>query len=153
MSNKSTPTTPINDNKWWAGLIIFGFISLLCFAWLAYSLLQVTDYISDVNQLEISSTNIVKDVNDATFSRDFEISRAAYAKLSGDIQDYEAALTRLQGNSLMGHGSTFKELNEAWLAQNKTLTLSSLTKTTLTPYKTFKSKSKTRLPVCKSSIC
>ena len=81
MSNKSTPTTPINDNKWWAGLIIFGFISLLCFAWLAYSLLQVTDYISDVNQLEISSTNIVKDVNDATFSRDFEISRAAYAKL------------------------------------------------------------------------
>ena len=119
MSNKSTPTTPINDNKWWAGLIIFGFISLLCFAWLAYSLLQVTDYISDVNQLEISSTNIVKDVNDATFSRDFEVSRAAYAKLSGDIQDYEAALTRLQGNSLMGHGSTFKELNEAWLAQKQ----------------------------------
>ncbi len=122
MSNKSTlatPTPTTNDNKWWAGLIIFGFVSLLCFAWLTYSLLKVTDYISDINLLEISSTKIVKDVNDATFSRDFEVSSSAYAKLSDDIQSYESALTRLQNSSLMGNGSTFQELNQAWLAQKQ----------------------------------
>ena len=93
----TTPTTP-KDTKWWVALIVFGLISLVSFVWLVYSLLKITDYLSDVNHLEVSAVNIVKAVNDATFSRDFETSKKAYTKLSTDIQAYESSLERLQND-------------------------------------------------------
>lgn len=113
----ATPTT--KEKKWWVALIFFGTVCVLCFVWLVYSLAKITDYLSDVNQLEVSAANIVKDVNDATFSRDFEVSKNAYAKLSNDVQAYEGALTRLQNSKLMEHGATFGTLNDEWQAKKQ----------------------------------
>lgn len=121
MSDNKTPMTPTatapKEKKWWVALILFGVVSLVGFVWLAYSLFKITNYISDVNRLEVGAVNIVKAVNDATFSRDFETSKSAYAKLSGDIQDYESSLNRLQGDVLMGHAGVFDELSQAWQAK------------------------------------
>lgn len=108
-----TATTAPKDTKWRVALIVFGLISLVSFVWFAYSLVKITDYLSDVNRLEVSAVNIVKAVNDATFSRDFETSKNAHAKLSNDIQTYEVSLERLQGDVLMS-GGAFKELGELW---------------------------------------
>ena len=113
----TTPVTPANT-KWRVALIVFGLISLLSFVWLVYSSLKITDYLDDVNRLEVSAVNIVKAVNDATFSRDFETSKNAYAKLSSDIQAYESSLERLQNDVLMS-GGAFKELGELWQAKKK----------------------------------
>lgn len=113
----TTPTTP-KDTKWWVALIVFGLISLVSFVWLVYSLLKITDYLSDVNHLEVSAVNIVKAVNDATFSRDFETSKNAYTKLSTDIQAYESSLERLQNDVLIS-GGAFKELGEMWQAKKQ----------------------------------
>lgn len=108
----ATPASP-KDTKWWVALIVFGVISVVSFVWLVYSLIKITDYLSDVNRLEVSAANIVKSVNDATFSRDFETSKNAYARLSDDIGAYEASLNRLQNDVLMS-GGAFRELGEAW---------------------------------------
>ena len=113
----TTPVTPANT-KWRVALIVFGLISLLSFVWLVYSSLKITDYLDDVNRLEVSAVNIVKAVNDATFSRDFETSKNAYAKLSSDIQAYESSLERLQNDVLMS-GGAFKELGELWQAKKQ----------------------------------
>lgn len=115
----SEPVTPVatNEKKWWVILIIFGLISVLSLAWLVYSLLKVTDYLSDINQLEVSAVNIVKDVNDTTFSRDFEVSKNAHARLSHDVQTYESALANLQSNPLLGNSSIFAAINEQWQAK------------------------------------
>lgn len=122
VAKTTAPNVAENEKKWWAVLIIFGIIAAFSLVWLIYSLLKVTDYLSDVNQLEVSAANIVKDVNDATFSRDFEVSKAAYAKLSGDVQTYEAALTRLQsGTLIMGDGAVFKDINEQWQAKKQSI--------------------------------
>lgn len=108
--------TPVatDEKKWWAVLIIFGLVLVCSLAWLVYSLLKVTDYLSDINQLEVSAVNIVKDVNDTTFSRDFEVSKNAHARLSTDVQMYESALVSLQNNALLGNRSTFENINKAW---------------------------------------
>lgn len=119
MSDSKTSITPINpttnETKWWVALLVFGLISLVSFVWLVYSLLKISDHLSDINRLEVSAVNIAKSVNDATFSRDFETSKNAYAKLSDDIQVYESSLNRLQGGVLlMGGEKPFKELMSVW---------------------------------------
>ncbi|MDO4450530.1 MAG: methyl-accepting chemotaxis protein [Moraxella sp.] len=106
-----------SEKKWWTLLIISGVIAMFSLAYLVYSLLKVTDYLSDVNQLEVSAANIVKDVNDATFSRDFEVSKAAYTKLSRDVQAYDSALMRLQGNKMIGDGSIINAVSGEWQAK------------------------------------
>ncbi|MDO5050212.1 MAG: methyl-accepting chemotaxis protein [Moraxella equi] len=110
------PTTSA-EKKWWMLLIISGFIAMFSLVYLAYSLLKVTDYLADVNQLEVSAANIVKDVNDATFSRDFEVSKAAYAKLSDDVQNYDSSLSRLQSNKMIGNAGIINAIANDWQAK------------------------------------
>ena len=117
MPSETAMPVVANEKKWWIVLIIFGLISVLSLAWLVYSLLKVTDYLSDINQLEVSAVNIVKDVNDTTFSRDFEISKNAHTRLSQNVQAYESALANLQSNPLLGNSSTFGAINQAWQAK------------------------------------
>lgn len=109
--------TSDSEKKWWTLLIISGFIAMFSLAYLAYSLLKVTDYLGDVNQLEVSAVNIVKDVNDATFSRDFDVSKAAYAKLLADVQSYESALSRLQNNKMVGDAGAINAISSDWQAK------------------------------------
>lgn len=106
-----------SEKKWWTLLIISGFIAMFSLVYLAYSLLKVTDYLADVNQLEVSAANIVKDVNDATFSRDFEVSKAAYAKLSDDVQNYDSSLSRLQSNKMIGNAGIINAIANDWQAK------------------------------------
>lgn len=103
-----------SEKKWWTLLIISGFIAMFSLAYLAYSLLKVTDYLSDVNQLEVNAVNIVKNINDATFSRDFDVSKTAYAKLVADVQSYELALSRLQNNKMVGNAGAINAISNDW---------------------------------------
>ncbi|WP_245639979.1 methyl-accepting chemotaxis protein [Moraxella oblonga] len=125
MSNANTALTAIpqtaDERKWWIVLVLFGVISTISLVWLVVSLLRVTDYLSDVNQLEVSSANIVKSVNDATFSRDFEVTKSAYTKLANDVQSYEGALTRLQKGALIGSGDIFDEISTQWQAKKSSV--------------------------------
>ena len=124
MNDEVMTTTLESDpaqTKWWAMLVIFGLVAALSFLWLVYSLFKVTDYLSNINQLEVSAANIVKNVNDATFSRDFSVSQAAYARLPTDVQMYDEALTSLQKSGLMGSSSVFGELSESWQAKKQSV--------------------------------
>lgn len=105
------------ENKWGLLLVISGIIAIFSLTFLVYSLLKVTDYLGDINQLEVSAVNIVKDVNDATFSRDFEVSKLAYAKLSEDIQAYDSALNRLQNKKIIGDVGTVNAIKNDWEAK------------------------------------
>ena len=78
-----------SEKKWWTLLIISGFIAMFSLAYLAYSLLKVTDYLSDVNQLEVNAVNIVKNINDATFSHEVDVRRTAYTKVGANMQSEE----------------------------------------------------------------
>lgn len=109
--------TSDSEKKWWTLLIISGFIAMFSLAYLVYSLLKVTDYLGDVNQLEVSAVNIVKDVNDATFSRDFDVSKAAYAKLLAGVQSYESALSRLQSDKMVGDAGAISTISSDWQAK------------------------------------
>lgn len=104
------------EKNWTLVLIVFGLISLASLAYLVHTLGKVTDYLGAVGQLEVSSANIVKDVNDATFSRDFEVSSVAYQKLQSDVVAYENALQKAQSAN-MGGASVLGELASDW--QNK----------------------------------
>ncbi len=114
--SESLAVAPKSDSekKWWTLLIISGFIAMFSLAYLAYSLLKVTDYLSDVNQLEVNAVNIVKNINDATFSRDFDVSKTAYAKLVADVQSYELALSRLQNNKMVGNAGAINAISNDW---------------------------------------
>lgn len=120
-SDQPLAKTTSPEKKWWALLILSGIIAMFSLAYLVYSLLKVTDYLSDVNQLEVSAANIVKDVNDATFSRDFEVSKLAYAKLSNDVQAYDSALNRLQNNKMMGNASVINAISSDWQAKKSSV--------------------------------
>ena len=112
----------VNEKKWWVALVVCGAISVISFIWLIYSLSRITDYLGDVSRLEVSATNIVRDVNDATFSKDYELSSQAYTRLANDVQSYETTLAHLQKNSLIGHRSLFNELSENWQAKKQSAT-------------------------------
>lgn len=94
-------------------LSIFGFLSVAMLFYLAYSLVKVNEYLGSINQLEVSAANIVKDVNDAAFAKDLEISKQAHAKLQTDIQNYELALRSAQKNAT-DNKAIFKQLQEKW---------------------------------------
>ncbi|STY90429.1 methyl-accepting chemotaxis protein [Moraxella bovis] len=113
--------TSDSEKKWWMLLIISGFIAMFSLAYLGYSLLKVTDYLGDVNQLEVSAVNIVKDVNDATFSRDFDVSKAAYAKLLTNVQSYELALSRLQNNKMVGDAEAINAISSDWQSKKSSV--------------------------------
>ncbi|UYZ68733.1 methyl-accepting chemotaxis protein [Moraxella bovis] len=113
--------TSDSEKKWWMLLIISGFIAMFSLAYLGYSLLKVTDYLGDVNQLEVSTVNIVKDVNDATFSRDFDVSKAAYAKLLTNVQSYELALSRLQNNKMVGDAEAINAISSDWQSKKSSV--------------------------------
>lgn len=115
----TTPLTPKSDNpqkKWLLGLAIFGIITLLSLVYLVYSLSKVTTYLGHINQMEVSAANIVRDVNDATLSRDFDISADAYSRLQKDIASYESALNHAKTTN-MGAGSVLDELSSDWQAK------------------------------------
>lgn len=106
-----------SDKKTWLiALIIFGLITALSLVYLVHSLTKVTDYLGYVNQVEVSAANIVKNANDATFSRDFEISTQALSRLRTDVANYDAALQNAQAANL-GDGAVYNELAQDW--QNK----------------------------------
>ena len=115
-----TATSP-TDNKQnlWRGLLwLFALLSLASLAWLVYSLMNVNSYLGSVNQLEVSAANIVQDINEATFSQDFNVSSEAYDRLRGDIQSYQAALTDAQANAT-DNKAVFNELADDWAAKQK----------------------------------
>lgn len=115
--NVAVPKQSNEEKKWLTALAFFGLLTLLSLAYLAHSLSRVTDYLGYVNQMEVSSANIVRDVNDATFSRDFEVSAAAHNRLQSDIAQYESAL----GNARqMGvGGADLAALAQHWHAKKE----------------------------------
>ncbi|MDO5652226.1 MAG: methyl-accepting chemotaxis protein [Moraxella sp.] len=103
-----------NEKTWLIALIVFGVITVGSLIYLVSSLMKVTDYLSSINKLEVVSASIVKDVNDATFSRDFEVSSAAYIKLKQDVNDYESTLQRAMSMNTMGGQGVLGELSSEW---------------------------------------
>ena len=112
-TSKKTPAIKDSNNKWKMLLGFFALVSVACLVWVINSLSSVNNYLSDVNQLEVSSANIVKNVNDATFSRDTAVSANAYDALQTDVQRYQAALTSAQQNAT-DNQAVFATLDEKW---------------------------------------
>ena len=98
-ANKQTPVAKSSKSKWEVLLGFFILVSAACLIWLTNSLSTVSNYLSDINHLEVSAANIVKNVNDATFSRDADVSNIAYEALQTDVQRYQAALTSSQNTA------------------------------------------------------
>ncbi len=116
MSEIDTPQLPQDDGsqrKWMMMLMFCGIVSLLSLVYLVNSMMKVTDYLGHVNRMEVAAANIVKDVNDATFSRDFEVSSGAYERLATDVTNYENALQGAKASNLGGR-AVFDELTKDW---------------------------------------
>lgn len=108
------PASTTSHQKTWVAILwICALISLACLIWMVTSLTKVTDYVSSVNQLEVSASNIVKHVDDATFSQDPEVSAAAYDSLSNDVQAYSTALTTAQQKATDSQ-DVFNNLADNW---------------------------------------
>ncbi len=107
-----------NEKTWLIALVIFGVITLLSLVYLVHSLTKATDYLGYISQMEISAANIVRDVNDATFSRDVEVSAAAHDRLQADIRNYEAALTGAKAVN-MGQKGILNELTQDWQSKKE----------------------------------
>ncbi|MDO4426572.1 MAG: methyl-accepting chemotaxis protein [Moraxella sp.] len=116
------PVAPKEDQSrertWLLALGLFGVISVLSLIYLVHSLTKVTGYLGYVNQMEVAAANIVRDVNDATFSRDFEVSSTAYSRLQTDVAGYELALQGAQASN-MGNAAIFDELARDWQAKKE----------------------------------
>ncbi len=117
-TTKKAPDTTGSNNVWKLLLVLSALISVVFLVWLINSLSTVSEYLSDVNQLEVSSANIVQDVNDATFSRDTQISAEAYDDLQTDVQRYQAALISAQQNAT-DNKAVFQTLSDQWQANKE----------------------------------
>lgn len=111
-------TADVEQNRWQAPLWFFLILSLVSLAWLIYSLMNVSSYLSSVSQLEVSSTSIVHDINNATFSQDFEVSSKAFDALQDDVQAYQSALTTAQAKAKTNQ-EVFDELANDWSANKE----------------------------------
>ena len=116
---QTDPSAAENERDIWQVLRwVFAILSLASLAWLIYSLLNMNNYLGSVNQLEISSANIVQDLNEASFSQDFEVTTKAYEKLQKDVQLYEVALNEAQSSAPDSRG-VYKELAQDWSANKE----------------------------------
>ncbi|MEN2750104.1 methyl-accepting chemotaxis protein [Psychrobacter sp. FBL11] len=111
-------TSGPNNNIWKILLGIFTLASVACLILLINTLSTVSNYLSNVNQLEVSAANIVKNVNDATFSRDADVSANAYDALQNNVQRYQVALISAQQNAT-DHRAVFGELKTEWQANKE----------------------------------
>lgn len=117
----NAPTVAPKDDSektWLIALAIFGVITLLSLVYLVHSLTKVTDYLGYVSQMEVSAANIVRDVNDATFSRDVEVSAGAHDRLQVDIRNYETALAGAKAIN-MGQKGILNELTQDWQSKKE----------------------------------
>ncbi len=119
-ANQKTPDVIDSNKKWRILLGFFALVSAACLVWLINSLSTVSNYLSDVNQLEVSAAHIVKNVNDATFSRDSEVSANAYDALINNVQRYQVALTSAQQNAT-DNKAVFDKLDEQWQANKENI--------------------------------
>jgi methyl-accepting chemotaxis protein len=116
---QTDPSAADNERDIWQVLRwVFAILSLASLAWLIYTLLNMNNYLGSVNQLEISSANIVQDLNEATFSQDFEVTSKAYEKLQRDVQLYEGALNEAQATA-SDNRAVFKDLANDWAANKE----------------------------------
>lgn len=112
------PKANNGEKTWLIALAIFSVLSIASLAYLVHSMSQATHYLGYVNQIELSAANIVKDVNDATFSKDFEVSSSAHNRLQQDISNYETALQAARSAN-MGNAAVFNNLSGQWQAKKE----------------------------------
>jgi len=117
-ANQKTPAIKNSNSIWKVLLGVFTLASVACLVLLINTLSTVSNYLSDINQLEVSAANIVQNVNDATFSRDSDVSASAYDSLQNDVQRYQAALTSAQQNAT-DNKSVFGDLEIEWRANKE----------------------------------
>lgn len=115
MENQTNLTLPDDDKKWRVMLGIFATIAFISFLFLVNSLKNITDYLGSINRLELASANIVRNINDATFSKDPDISEAAYEKLIQEVSAYNTALNNAE-NAKMGASGVIGQLKQDWRA-------------------------------------
>ena len=111
-------TSDPNNNIWKILLGVFTLASVACLILLINTLSTVSNYLSNINQLEVSAANIVKNVNDATFSRDANVSASAYDSLQDNVQRYQVALISAQQNAT-DNKAVFGELKNEWQANKE----------------------------------
>ncbi len=116
VNNVLAPRDDDGQKTWLIALVVSAVISALSLFFLVHSLSKVTSYLGYINQMEVSAANIVKDVNDATFSRDFEVSSSAYSRLAADVASYEEALQGATAAN-MGKADVFESLGQDWQAK------------------------------------
>ncbi|WP_227679801.1 methyl-accepting chemotaxis protein [Psychrobacter frigidicola] len=112
-AQRRTPTIKDSSNQSKILLGFFALMSVISLIWLINSLSTISTYLNNINQLEVSSANIVKNVNDATFSRDTALNVSAYDALQTDVQNYESALESAQQNGTDDQ-AVFATLAEKW---------------------------------------
>ncbi|MEK6199831.1 methyl-accepting chemotaxis protein [Psychrobacter sp. P11G5] len=117
-ANQKVPAIKNSNSIWKVLLGVFTLVSVACLVLLINTLSTVSNYLSDINQLEVSAANIVQNVNDATFSRDSDVSASAYDSLQNDVQRYQAALTSAQQNAT-DNKSVFGDLETEWRANKE----------------------------------
>ncbi|WP_350656032.1 methyl-accepting chemotaxis protein [Psychrobacter sp. S1-30-MNA-CIBAN-0213] len=117
-ANQKVPAIKNSNSIWKVLLGVFTLVSVACLVLLINTLSTVSNYLSDINQLEVSAANIVQNVNDATFSRDSDVSTSAYDSLQNDVQRYQAALTSAQQNAT-DNKSVFGDLETEWRANKE----------------------------------
>ena len=117
-ANQKVPAIKNSNSIWKVLLGVFTLVSVACLVLLINTLSTVSNYLSDINQLEVSAANIVQNVNDATFSRDSDVSASAYDSLQNDVQRYQAALTSAQQNAT-DNKSVFDDLETEWRANKE----------------------------------
>lgn len=115
--NTAIPKETNVDKTWLLALVFFAAITIVSLVYLIHSLSKVTNYLGYLNQMEVSSANIVRDVNDAKFSRDFDVSAAAHTRLQSDITQYETALNDASRANI--GSADFAALTEAWEAKKE----------------------------------
>ncbi|MBP2280051.1 methyl-accepting chemotaxis protein [Psychrobacter sp. PL19] len=117
-TKNKTPDTKGPNDIWKVLLGFFALVSVACLIWLIHSLSTVSNYLSDVNQLEVSAANIVQNVSDATFSQDVKVSASAYNALQTNVERYQVALTSAQQNAT-DNQAVFGAFETQWQANKE----------------------------------
>lgn len=112
-----------SEKTWLTAFFIFALIAVTSAGYLVHALIKTADYLAHVNRVEVAATNIVKDVNDATFSRDFSVSTSAYDRLQADIQSYESSLNNAYEISMGKDAEIIDGLRKEWQTKKEKASL------------------------------
>lgn len=85
-----------NQKKWIYLLIAMGLVAIVSLVILVLNINKVASYISHINQLQVSSSQLAGKTNQAVFSNDAELRANAQQQLATNVALYQTALEQAQ---------------------------------------------------------